>query len=343
MTKSSTKFQWISNSFSQRSVQVAIGGYFLAIVIANILGADGLPFNRPLMQDFPLLVSLLIQPAIVWPIYLLLFLAVIYFITRRREVPDMASRAPEKELALKEVLGLIFYGAIVLSLGQIIGKAIGNHGIGFHLHGALFGATEEVHTIDVYLWSIYNFVFYAVVPYLFFRWRGYSHKQLNLKSSNPKNDFVLIIITLVIGLGLDFSTTAGDLPQQSLRQLLLGVPLSFVIHMLGTGLPVMIFIFCILLPRYMKLTGSIATTMILGGLSYAAAHINEYWTLYDGVENTVLSVVFVFLTFFVPGVIKSFFTVRTGNAWVHLWAYHAISPHVLSGDTVNIIKIFKIQ
>ena len=110
MTKPSSKFQWISNSFSQRSVQVAIGGYFLAIVIANILGAEGLPFNRPLMQDFPLLVSLLIQPAIVWPIYLLLFLGVIYFITRRREVPDMASRAPEKELALREALGLLVYG-----------------------------------------------------------------------------------------------------------------------------------------------------------------------------------------------------------------------------------------
>ena len=26
--------------------------------------------------------------------------------------------------------------------------------------------------------------------------------------------------------------------------------------------------------------------------------------------------------------VKSALTVRTGNAWVHVWAYHAIAPHV---------------
>lgn len=58
MTEPSSKFHWISKPFSQRSVQVALGGYILAIVIANVLGADGLPFNRPLIKDFPLIVKL---------------------------------------------------------------------------------------------------------------------------------------------------------------------------------------------------------------------------------------------------------------------------------------------
>jgi len=34
--------------------------------------------------------------------------------------------------------------------------------------------------------------------------------------------------------------------------------------------------------------------------------------------------------------------VRTGNAWVHLWAYHAIAPHVVS-DTRNIVRFFSIK
>jgi hypothetical protein len=34
------------------------------------------------------------------------------------------------------------------------------------------------------------------------------------------------------------------------------------------------------------------------------------------------------LFFFPPGVMKSFLTMRTGNAWVHMWGFHAISPHV---------------
>jgi hypothetical protein len=33
--------------------------------------------------------------------------------------------------------------------------------------------------------------------------------------------------------------------------------------------------------------------------------------------------------------------VRTGNAWVHLWAYHAIAPHTLI-DTPLIVRIFRI-
>jgi hypothetical protein len=37
--------------------------------------------------------------------------------------------------------------------------------------------------------------------------------------------------------------------------------------------------------------------------------------------------------------IKTVLTLRTGNAWVHVWAYHAIAPHALA-DTPNIVKIF---
>ena len=35
------------------------------------------------------------------------------------------------------------------------------------------------------------------------------------------------------------------------------------------------------------------------------------------------------LTFFSPGIVKSFLTFRTGNAWVHMWGFHAIAPHVM--------------
>ena len=102
----------------------------------------------------------------------------------------------------------------------------------------------------------------------------------------------------------------------------------------------MIFIYCILLPRYLKLSGSVATTVILGGLTYAALHIFEYWTVYDTFTNSILSILFLFLQFTVPGMVKSYLTLRTGNAWVHVWAYHAISPH-LTVDTPNIVRFFK--
>ena len=104
----------------------------------------------------------------------------------------------------------------------------------------------------------------------------------------------------------------------------------------------MIFIYAILLPRYLKLTGSLATTWLLGGVSYAALHIFEYWTRYDIPSHALLSVIFVMLTFVPPGLMKAYLTLRTANAWVHLWGYHAISPHV-TADTPMIVEIFGIR
>ena len=94
--------------------------------------------------------------------------------------------------------------------------------------------------------------------------------------------------------------------------------------------------------RYLKLTGSVTTTVLLGALSYAALHVFEYWTVYDSVSHSVLSVIFVVLTFIGPGMIKSYLTLRTGNAWVHLWGYHAIAPHVTT-DTPVVVRIFGIR
>lgn len=101
----------------------------------------------------------------------------------------------------------------------------------------------------------------------------------------------------------------------------------------------MVFIYSILLPRYFRLTGSLAATTLLGAVSYAALHVFDYWTVYDWLPRAALSVTFVLLWFLGPGLIKSYLTLRTGNAWVHLWAYHAIAPHVTM-DTPVIVKVF---
>jgi hypothetical protein len=68
------------------------------------------------------------------------------------------------------------------------------------------------------------------------------------------------------------------------------------------------------------------------------ARLAEFGTVAD----SAVSVLFVFLTFFPPGLMKSFLTIRTGNAWVHLWAFHAISPHV-TVDTRLIVHDFHIR
>jgi hypothetical protein len=120
------------------------------------------------------------------------------------------------------------------------------------------------------------------------------------------------------------------------------VPLTFVIFFLGTVLPTMILIYAILLPRYLRLTGSPVVTVLLGGLTYALMHLVEGWSNFSTPRDTALSLLFVALSYVGPGIFKSFVTLRTGNAWVHALGYHAIAPHTLV-DTPMFAKIFAIR
>jgi hypothetical protein len=139
---------------------------------------------------------------------------------------------------------------------------------------------------EVLTWAAYNGILLALVPYVVFRLRGYPNAALSLKSSNLKNDVLIIVIILALGCALDF--TGNSILQLEPHQQLVGR------------------------------------------------------AQYGSVARGAASLMLVFLTFFPPGLMKSFLTIRTGNAWVHLWAYHAISPHVTI-DTRLIVHDFNIK
>ncbi len=126
------------------------------------------------------------------------------------------------------------------------------------------------------------------------------------------------------------------------RQLATAVPLSLAVFLIGTVLPTMVLIYSILVPRYLKLTGSFTTTVLLGGITYAAMHLVEGWSLFNTPRNAALSLLLVGLGYFGPGMIKTFLTLRTGNAWVHAIGYHAIAPHVVV-DAPLIAKAFGLR
>jgi hypothetical protein len=272
-------------------------------------------------------------------IFLTLECSLVLLLTRRRPWPNLAERAPQRSVALRETIGLWFYGALVLLAGRWLGLRIFGAGVSMHLNGSLIGATRIQTPHEVYLWTAYNFSLLALVPYVFFRMRGYSREQLNLRSANWKNDTAVILIVLAIGCFMDLR--GPNILQLAHHQRILGGLLSFVIHLFLTDLPVMVFIYAILLPRYARLF-SPAAAFLLGAASYPAIHIFESFTRYDSPHDSLISAIFVFLFFFPPGVMKSFLTMRTGNAWVHMWGFHAISPHV-TVDTRLIVQDFKIS
>jgi hypothetical protein len=161
--------------------------------------------------------------------------------------------------------------------------------------------------------------------------------RLNLRSIDRSNDLLLIVVVCVIESCFEFAALDDGVFRLSARQLLVGAPLTFGLFFIGTVLPTMVLIYSILLPRYLKLTGSTTTTVLLGGLTYALMHIVEGWSAFDTPRDTVLSLIFVVIGYLGPGMIKSYITLRTGNAWVHALGYHIIAPHVII-DTPLIVR-----
>jgi hypothetical protein len=317
----------LKNAIRQRSLQVALLLWILLSIVGWLLGR-----GTPRVVDA-------IQYSSMALIALLLEIGLVARLTWRRPVPDLGQRAPERSIALRETLWLWVYGIVVLIAGRGIGLHFFGEGIALHLNGSLVGATRVQTPAELFTWSAYNSILLALIPYVVFRLRGYSREQLNLKSSNLKNDTLVILVVLAIGILVDL--TGPNIFQLTRRQQIVGGSLSFVLHLFGTDLPIMVFIYAILLPRYFRLVSPM-TAFLLGAASYPTMHVFESWARYDTLQHSVLSVVLVFLTFFPAGLMKSFLTLRTGNAWVHLWAFHAISPHV-TVDTRLIVHDFNIH
>lgn len=323
----------------QRSVRIAalcwIAGNGLVLAIAG----DALPFDWPdtarrttaghLVDANLALAEVLLLAALAW------------WLTRRRAVPNLADRAPHRSVAARETLLLLLYGAGGLGLGFVLARLAGWHPFGLHLAGSIYGTHEHVSPAEAIGWAGYNLVVYAIVPLLWFR-RRYSAEALNLRSNNRRADARLIAVILLIESTVQIAALDPAVFDLSPVQLAVGLPMTFLLYLAGAVLPAMVFVYAILVPRFMRLTGSAATTVILGGLAYTALHIWDAWTVFSTPANAALSMIFLLLTYFAPGMFKTVLTLRTGNAWVHVWAYHALAPHTLA-DTPHVIHVFHIR
>lgn len=318
----------------QTAVVLWIVGYALVLWLAHGL----LPFDRPAVAQLPFAVQMAAPSIGMIQIFLLMLVA--FLVTRKRAIPDMAARAPEHRLALRETIFVLAYAALGQIGGWVVGPALGYRPFSFHIAGAVFGCSVTAGTTEVWIWAFYNFLVFAVAPYLYFR-RRYSDTDLNLRSSNGRNDTLLILVVLAIESAFELIVFNQGIIRLDAHQILLGAPLTFAIFFIGTVLPTMVLIYSILLPRYLKLTGSTISAILLGGVTYAAMHIVEGWSAFDSPRDTALSLTFVLLTYVGPGMMKSVLTLRTGNAWVHAISYHAIAPHVVV-DTPLVVKVFGI-
>lgn len=315
----------------------AIGLWIAANLAVLGLAGGHLPFDRPAFAGQSFAMQVAIPTIGMIEIFVLMLL--VYGLTRKRQV-DIAARAPERRIAARETALLLIYAMSAQAGGWVLGPALGYRPFSFHVAGTLVGCSVPPSPGEVWTWMTYNFVAFAVIPYLWFR-RRYSHEQLNLTSAAPRND-LLVILAVGVAESLFELTAFTDILSMPADQLLVAAPLAFAVFFLGTVLPTMVLVYAILLPRYLKLTGSYTATVLLGGVTYAAMHLVEGWSVFGSPRDTALSLLFVFLGYTGPGMIKSFITLRTGNAWVHALGYHAIAPHVVA-DAPLIAKVFALR
>jgi hypothetical protein len=322
----------------RRSILVAFAGWMVVNLLLLAVGGGHLPFHASTLANPPTTGVIVQTDAMFLEVFVLM--VVVHLLTRRRRVPDIAARVPNRAVAARETALTIGYGVCAMAGGYLLGRALGFHAIGFHLDGMVVRTGQPVVPAEALTWALYNLAAYVVVPLAYFR-RRYTGEQLNLRSANRRADLLLIVVVLAIESAVQLSLH-HEIFDLSSRQVLLGAPLTFLLSFAGTVLPTMVFVACILLPRYLKLTGSVPAAVILGGVSYALLHVLDGWTSFHSPADALLSVLFVLLFYTGPGMFKSYLTIRSANAWTHVWAYHAIAPHTLL-DTAMFVRIFAIR
>ncbi|TDF92811.1 hypothetical protein [Paenibacillus piri] len=275
-------------------------------------------------------------------LWCLVLIGIIVLITRGYRNKQLMS--PGRESSKKEIYLLLGYMAFAQLLGFGLGKLLGFHAISFHLAGSIYGTHEHLKLAEMLVWSFYNFIMYAVLPVLYFTLKkGYTLSQLNIVSNqNVLRDTIIIIIIIVIESIVQLGGLSDALLSLTPRQIIFGGFAAFIFNLFGTAIPTAVFLFAILYPRFKAVANSAVIPIVLGGLTYTALHFFDSWMVFSSPGAFLASFSALFMQYFMPGVVKSVLTDRTGNPWVHMWAYHVFVPHVII-DTPHFVDSFDIR
>lgn len=268
---------------------------------------------------------------------------IIAAITRRNRpsTAELITRGPTREGARRELAVAAAYLVFAQALGAVVGHVGGWGALSYHLLGSVHGTHHPVEPATVVAWMTYNAMAYVVVPGVVLA-RRYRPAQLWLRSTDRRRDATVVTVVLVLESAFQLLVFGSAFFALTGTQIALGSVLSLVVFFVGTVLPTLVVVAVVVVPRVLVLTASPTAAVVTGGAVYAALHLFDGWTDYSTPQLAALSVGLLVLQYLVPGMFKAWLTLRTGNAWVHAWAYHAIAPHVWA-DTPLIVRIFGLR
>src|SRR5689334_9014712 len=105
------------------AVQAAAALWVAANVLVFLLAGGSLPFDRPALAAMPFSQQVALPTLGLIEVFLLM--AVVYALTSRRVIPDLAARAPERRQAAVETSWLLGYAGLGQVGGWVLSPALG--------------------------------------------------------------------------------------------------------------------------------------------------------------------------------------------------------------------------
>ena len=270
------------------------------------------------------------------PVFVFAVLLLLYLTRKREAVNWIELYSVKKSSAKKEALFCVVY---LLVTQLILGLGFN---IGLHFPGTDIYSSGSHSQTDVWIWVITYTFTYTVLPLIWLRRRGFSLKKL-LGSFKWFRDLWIIIAYWALDFfGPIFSGSTDFIGGISSSQYMQGVPLGIFINTLGAGLPVVVMMHMIFIPRIAVLIDSKLTVILLGGLFYSLFSLFDQGTDYSSISYSLTSFTYIVMTQTLVGMGKATFTVVTGNPFVHFITLHVISARV-PFDTKMYIEIFRLK
>ena len=287
------------------------------------IGSTAVP---PIAEDAVSSLLFAYFPVLALCVFLLLYL------TRSRDAFDWeALYSVNKEKAGIEVLTAFIYLLVTqLILGLLFDAGL--HFPGPHVYES--GSFAYQHVV---LWTLVNSLVYVLVPLLWLHSKGLNIAEFMRALQWRRNIWILITFW-----ALDFfGPIIGGVPFFSLtaEQYLVGIPTSILVNTFGAGLPVVILMHVVLIPRLMLVYESKLVVISIAGLFYALFSLFDPGVDYSSLNMATLSVTYIVMTQVLVGMGKATFTVVTANPFIHFITLHVLSARV-PFDTAMYAEIF---